>query len=59
MFNWFTTSRIRNILTFIWTGLMVICLFLGKIDFSIFAVLMLILMELENITEKIKNDSWS
>ena len=57
MFNWFTTSRIRNVLTFIWTGLMVICLFLGKIDFSIFAVLMLILMELESINGKFNSES--
>jgi hypothetical protein len=56
MFNWFTTSRIRNVLTFIWTGLMVICLFLGKIDFSIFAVLMLILMELESINGKFNSE---
>jgi hypothetical protein len=37
----------------------VLCLFIGRIDLSIFGALMLILMELENITEKIKNDSWS
>ena len=59
MFKWITESRVRTGLTFFWICLMTVCLFLGKMDFSIFAVLMLILMELENITEKIKNDSWS
>jgi len=59
MFKWITESRVRTGLTFFWIGLMVLCLFIGRIDLSIFAVLMLILMELENITEKIKNDSWS
>lgn len=59
MFKWITKSRVRTGLTFLWIGLMVLCLFIGRIDLSIFGALMLILMELENITEKIKNDSWS
>jgi hypothetical protein len=49
MFKWLTKERVRTGLVFLWTGLMILTLFLGRTDLSIFSVLMLILMELEKI----------
>ena len=56
MFAWFTKDRIKKGFYFIWCFLMVVSLFIGRIDLSIFAALMLILTELEKINET-KNES--
>jgi hypothetical protein len=57
MFKWFTVEKVRTGLSFLWIGLMVLTLFLGRIDLSIFAVLMLVLMELESINRKMNSES--
>lgn len=49
MFKWLTKERVRTGLVFLWTGLMILTLFLDRTDLSIFAVLNLILMELEKM----------
>jgi hypothetical protein len=51
MFEWITKQRIRFGLRMLWCVLMVVTLFAGAHLLSIFAVLMLILMELEDINE--------
>lgn len=58
MFKWFTNDKVKKILYFLWCFLMVITLFLGRIDLSIFAALMLILTELEKLNDD-KNESKS
>lgn len=57
MFKSLTVAKLRTGLTFLWIGLMIFCLFVGRIDLSIFAVLMLILMELEKMNGKWRNES--
>lgn len=62
MFKWFTKERTRIILYVIWNVLMVTCLFLNRIDLSIYGALMLILMELETLNRAVdfksdKNES--
>jgi hypothetical protein len=49
MFKSFNVAKLKAGLTYLWIVLMILCLFLGRVDLSIFAVLMLILMELEKI----------
>ena len=49
MLKWFTIEKLRTAVTILFSVLMTICLFIGRIDLSIFAVLMLILIELEKI----------
>ena len=49
MFKWFTKENLRMAIGLTFAGLMVLCLFLGRIDLSIFAVLFLILMEVEKM----------
>lgn len=49
MLKWFTIEKLRAAVTILFSVLMTICLFIGRIDLSIFAVLMLILIELEKI----------
>jgi hypothetical protein len=49
MFKWFTKENLRVAIGLTFAGLMVLCLFLGRIDLSIFAVLFLILMEIEKM----------
>jgi hypothetical protein len=51
MFEWITKQRIRFAQRMLFSLLMVITLFAGNHLLSIFAVLMLILMELEDINE--------
>jgi hypothetical protein len=55
--EWFTKERLRTGLGFVWAGLMIVCLFVGRTDLSIFAALMLILMEVEKINRR--NESGS
>ena len=52
MFAWITLAKLKAGLTYLWIALMIFCLFIGRIDLSIFAVLMLILMELEKMNRK-------
>jgi hypothetical protein len=49
MLKWFTKENLRMAIGLTFAGLMVLCLFLGRIDLSIFAVLFLILMEVEKL----------
>jgi len=49
MLKWFTKENLRAAIGLTFAGLMVLCLFLGRIDLSIFAVLFLILMEVEKL----------
>jgi hypothetical protein len=49
MLKWFTKENLRAAVGIAFAGLMVICLFIGRIDLSIYAVLMLILMEVEKM----------
>jgi hypothetical protein len=51
MFEWITKERIRFGLRMLWSILMVITLFAGTHLLSIFAAMMLILMEIEDINE--------
>ena len=51
MFEWITKERIRFGLRMFWCVLMVITLLMSNYLPAIFAVLMLILMELEDINE--------
>jgi hypothetical protein len=51
MFEWITKQRIRFGLRMLWCVLMVITLFVGNHLLPIFAALMLILMELEDIND--------
>jgi hypothetical protein len=51
MLKWFTKENLRAAVGIAFAGLMVLCLFLGRIDLSIFAVLMLILMEIEKMKD--------
>jgi hypothetical protein len=48
--KWFAVEKFRMAVNILFSILMVICLFLDRIDLSIFAVLMLILMEIEKIS---------
>lgn len=57
MFKSLTVAKLRTGLTFLWIVLMIFCLFVGRIDLSIFAVLMLILMELEKLNRNWVNGS--
>lgn len=57
MFSWFTKEKGKVALYIIWNVLMITCLFLNRIDLSIYGALMLILMELEKINAAPKNDS--
>ena len=56
MNKWLTVAKLKSALTYVWVGLMIFCLFVGRIDLSIFAVLMLILMELEKLNGKWRNE---
>ena len=56
MNKWLTVAKLKSALTYVWIGLMIFCLFVGRIDLSIFAVLMLILMELEKLNGKWRNE---
>ena len=49
MLKWFTKENLRIVVGLAFAGLMVLCLFLGRIDLSIYAVLMLILIEIEKM----------
>jgi hypothetical protein len=49
MLKWFTKENLRAAIGLTFAGLMVLSLFLGRIDLSIFAVLFLILMEIEKM----------
>jgi len=49
MLKWLTKENLRKAIGLTFAGLMVLCLFLGRIDLSIFAVLFLILMEVEKL----------
>lgn len=53
MFNWFTKARLRGIVRIVMSLLMIISLFGNLIPLAIFAVLMLILMELEDIKKRL------
>lgn len=57
MFGFFTKERNKFILWIIWNVLMVVCLFLNRIDLSIYGALMLILMELEKLNRKETDDT--
>lgn len=57
MFSWFTKEKGKVALYIIWNVLMITCLFLNRIDLSIYGALMLILMELEKINAAPKNES--
>jgi hypothetical protein len=57
MFKSFNVAKLKAALTYLWIVLMILCLFIGRIDLSIFAVLMLILMELEKLNGNLKNAS--
>jgi hypothetical protein len=52
MLKWFTKENLRAAVGFTFAGLMVLSLFIGRIDLSIFAVLFLILMEIEKMNGK-------
>lgn len=54
MFSWITREGLKSLLKILFSVLMVICLFIDRIDLSIFSVLMLILMEVEKITDQPK-----
>jgi hypothetical protein len=54
MFSWITRERLKSLLKILFSVLMVFCLFIDRTDLSIFAVLMLILMEVEKITDQPK-----
>jgi hypothetical protein len=54
MFSWITREGLKSLLKILFSVLMVICLFIDRIDLSIFSVLMLILMEIEKITDRPK-----
>jgi hypothetical protein len=56
MFKSFNVAKLKTGLTYLWIVLMIFCLFVGRIDLSIFAVLMLILMELEKMNGKSSNE---
>jgi hypothetical protein len=57
MFKSFNVAKLKAALTYLWIGLMILCLFVGRVDLSIFAVLMLILMELEKLNGNLTNAS--
>ena len=46
---------LRNVLRILFSLLMVICMFTDRVDLSSFAVLMLILMELEDLNKKVED----
>jgi len=57
MFQWITVAKLKSALSYLWIALMIFCLFVGRIDLSIFSVLMLILMELEKMNGRWRNES--
>lgn len=57
MNKWLTVAKLKTALSYLWIVLMIFCLFVGRIDLSIFAVLMLILMELEKMNGRWRNES--
>jgi hypothetical protein len=54
MFSWITREGLKSLLKILFSILMVLCLFIDRIDLSIFSVLMLILMEIEKLTDRPK-----
>lgn len=54
MFSWITREGLKSALKIVFSCLMVLCLFINRIDLSIFSVLMLILMEIEKLTDRQK-----
>ena len=54
MFSWITREGLKSVLKILFAVLMIFCLFIDRIDLSIFSVLMLILMEIEKITDRPK-----
>ncbi len=54
MFSWITKEKLKAFVKILFSFLMVLCLFIDRIDLSIFSVLMLILMEIEKFTDKQK-----
>ena len=49
MLKWLTKENLRKAIGLTFAGLMVLSLFIGRIDLSIFAVLFLILIEVEKL----------
>jgi hypothetical protein len=52
MFSWITKEKLKAFVKILFSVLMIFCLFIDRIDLSIFSVLMLILMEIEKFADK-------